>query len=236
MDSFAISEEWIRQYRIQLDTGIAQDIKDNFVFPQFVEAHYDGKIRKCWGVKSDFLALCVTGKGLAKEKVLGDVPIGKGTDRNMATASARLLREWGIADRVIAICFDTTASNTGWQSGANVFLEADLETPVFWFACLHHVMELLLGAAMTEKLGPTSGPREKYFVRFESFFNSLSKEEVEEIRRQAPSRVALFSPEDDITREFLESTRVFFSSFMAESNGFQRDDYLEFARMIMVKV
>ena len=87
---------------------------------------------------------------------------------------------------------------------------------------------------MTLKLGPTFGPREKYFVRFEAYFNALTKTEVEEIRSQATERIALFSPEDDVTREFLESTKAFFTSFMAESNGFQRDDYLEFARMIMV--
>ena len=118
--------------------------------------------------------------------------------------------------------------------GANVFIEADLGSPMLWMACLHHVMELLLGAAMTEKLGPTSGPCEKYFMRFEVYFNALTKEEAEEIRLGASQRASLLSPEDEVTKEFIESTRAFFSSFMAEKRGFQRDDYLEFARMIMV--
>ena len=68
-------------------------------------------------MKSDFLALCVTGKGLSKEKLLGDVPIGKGTGKNMADATVKLLREWAIASRVIALCFDTTGTNTGPHQG-----------------------------------------------------------------------------------------------------------------------
>ena len=92
------------------------------MFPRFVQAHYDGKIRKSWGVSSDYLALCVTGKGLDKEKLLGDVPIGKGTGRNMATASSRLLQEWGLdGKRLLAVGFDTTPSMTGWQSGIASF-------------------------------------------------------------------------------------------------------------------
>lgn len=80
-------------------------------------AHLDGKIRKNGALPSDFLALCVTGKGLSKEKVLGDVPIGSGTGRNMSDAAIKLLREWCIANRIIAIGFDTTSSMTGHKNG-----------------------------------------------------------------------------------------------------------------------
>ena len=48
---------------------------------------------------------------------MGDVPIGKGTGRNMADATMRLLREWGIDPNMFAIGFDTTVALTGWQSG-----------------------------------------------------------------------------------------------------------------------
>ena len=63
------------------------------------------------------MALCVTGPGMEKEKLLGDVPLPTGSGRNMATASADLLHEWRIAERVIAMCFDTTSSMTGPKSG-----------------------------------------------------------------------------------------------------------------------
>ena len=105
---------------------------------------------------------------------------------------------------------------------------------VLWNACLHHVLDLVVEAAVVEKLGPTSGPTEKYFSRFEAYFNSLTKEEKVEISAEGPTRIAQVAPEDDVTREFLDATKTFFSDFMAQENAFQRGDYLEFARLIMV--
>ena len=63
----------------------------------------------------------------------------------------------------------------------------------------------------------------------------MKKEEVEEIRKAADARLNLLSPEDEVTKEFFESSNAFFSSFMSKSNGFQRDDYGEFAHLIMVR-
>ena len=96
-------------------------------------------------------------------------------------------------------------------------------------------MELVLEKAITVKLGPTSGPREKYFARFESYFNTLEKDEKEKIRGEAPTRLNLLSAEDDVTRECFEATRTFFTNFTKEANGYQRNDYKEFAELIMVR-
>ena len=114
-------------------------------------------------------------------------------------------------------------------------MEQALGGPLLWLACLHHILELVLHEALTQKLGPTLGPTEKYFTRFESYFNSMKKEEVEEIRKGATARLNLLSPEDEVTKEFFESSHAFFANFMSKSNGFQRDDYGEFAHLIMVR-
>ena len=84
-----------------------------------MSAHYDGKIWESWGkVKSDYMALCVTGKGLAKEKLLGDVPMPKGSGLNMLNAVCQLFMEWNIPfDHLIALNFDTTGSCTGPMNG-----------------------------------------------------------------------------------------------------------------------
>ena len=119
-------------------------------------------------------------------------------------------------------------------TGCNVRLEHKLGRAVMWNACLHHVLDLLMEAAVVEKLGPTTGPREKTFTTFETYFNSLSKEEKEEISAEAADRVGQVSPEDEVTRDFFEATKAFFTNFMEEERPFQRGDYLEFARLIMV--
>ena len=89
-------------------------------------------------------------------------------------------------------------------------MEQALGVALLWLACLHHILELVLHEALTQKLGPTSGPTEKYFARFESYFNSLKKEEVEEIRMAATARLELLSPEDEVTAEFFESSSLLY--------------------------
>ena len=117
--------------------------------------------------------------------------------------------------------------------GANVFLERHLERQLQWHACFHHVLELIMEAAVAEKLGPTSGPRKKYFARFQTYFNDLAEEEKEAIRLDAPNHLRQVGDEDDVTREFLDATKAFFSTFV---ECYQRGDYLEFSRLIKVKV
>ena len=234
LSKFPISKESIRLTRIKADGETAKTIKDNFVFPKFLEVHFDGKIRKHWGTKNDFLALCVTGAGMEKEKLLGDIPIPKGSGLNMAMATLQLLIDWGIFDRVIALCFDTTGSNTGPERGANVLIEQELGWQCLWLACLHHILDLLMEAAVVEKLGPTSGPREKYFAKFETYFNSLEEADKNTIVREAIDRIEIFAPEDEVTRSFQAATKAFFINFMVSEPSFQRRDNLEFAHLVML--
>lgn len=56
---FPLSQEGICVKCLEFDEQSANTIRENFVFPLFLTAHYDGKIRQAWGVKSDYLALCV---------------------------------------------------------------------------------------------------------------------------------------------------------------------------------
>jgi hypothetical protein len=77
--------------------------------------------------------------------------------------------------------------------GANVFIEQELGRQMLWLACFHHVLDLLMEAAIVEKLGPTSGPREKYFAKFETYFNTLEKEEKAKISAESTERIGLVS-------------------------------------------
>ena len=86
-------------------------------------------------------------------------------------------------------------------------------------------------AAIVEKLGPTTRPREKYFARFESYFNALSEDDREAIRTGASDRKEFVADEDEVTREFLEATKTFFANY---GDSFQRGDYKEFARLVKV--
>lgn len=62
-------------------------------------------------------------------------------------------------DKVQGFVFDTTALNTGRQNGASTLLEQKLNKYFIYFACRHHVSELIIQAALNEeKLYVSSGP------------------------------------------------------------------------------
>ena len=61
-----------------------------------------------------------------------------------------LVLQWGAEMLIVGLVFDTTASNSGWKSGACMQLEALLQKKVFYFACRHHMMERIMCAAWKE--------------------------------------------------------------------------------------
>ena len=111
--------------------------------------------------------MCVTGLGIKFNKVLGDVPVSDGTGQKIAQTVHQMLESWKITENIIVLCFNTTSANAGLQNGANVCLQVYLDKHLLLLACLHHILEIIMGAAITLKLGPISGPREKYFTKFE---------------------------------------------------------------------
>ena len=61
--------------------------------------------------------MCVTGYGMEKEKVLGDIPVTLGTGKKIAETIFDTLKLWGISSNVVGLSFDTTSSNTGCHMG-----------------------------------------------------------------------------------------------------------------------
>jgi hypothetical protein len=72
----------------------------------------------------DRLPVLISGVGV--EQLLGVPKLFAGTGEAIASAVAQCLEEWGVADKVAAVCFDTTASNTGHRSGACSLIEHKL--------------------------------------------------------------------------------------------------------------
>ena len=63
-------------------------------------------------------------------KLLGITDLDSGTGLNQAKAVKNMLHEWSIEQRCVAMCFDTTASNTGKFAGACILLEALIGHPL----------------------------------------------------------------------------------------------------------
>ena len=75
-----------------------------------------------------------------------------------------MLEEWSIEQRCVAMCFDTTASNTGKFAGAYIPLEALIGHPLLWTPCRHHILEVILRDVFKVTFGPSSSPKVEFLT------------------------------------------------------------------------
>ena len=54
------------------------------------------------------------------------------------------LQKWKCVNSINGMVFDTTRTNTAVHTGACVTFQKSLGNPIFWVACRHHVLELIL--------------------------------------------------------------------------------------------
>jgi hypothetical protein len=170
----------------------------------------------------DRLAVLVSGEGIMK--LLGVPQLPNGAGETQATAVYNLLTDWGIADRVRLMSFDTTASNTGLQAGACVLLERKLKTDLLNLACRHHIHELIVARVFDKLMGSSSGPSIKLFERFAKHWTSIDTDSFES------------GMTDDVSARHLGPERDELISFLqAQSNNFHsRDDYKELLQLSLL--
>jgi hypothetical protein len=135
---------------------------------QSAVVHWDGKLLPniTKDDKIERLAVLISYDG--KDKLIGAPSIPQATGAEQAAAVYRCLEEWGLLDSVQAMCFDTTASNTGKHNGACRNIENILEKELLYLPCRHHIFEVVLKGVFNEVMGPTSGPDVPLFSRFKN--------------------------------------------------------------------
>lgn len=112
------------------------------------------------------------------------------------------LLKWNISDRVAAMGFDTTASNTGEKPGACVYSQNNLDRKLLNFACRHHIYELLLRSAFESKFGKSSGPDIPIFERFAKKWKNLNKRLFKNGLEDPIVRSKISDEECDATKNF----------------------------------
>ena len=85
-----------------------------------------------------------------------------------------LLEAWGLAGVVTALVFDTTSSNSGVHKGAAKLLEQQLDRKVFYLACRHHILEVVVGAAWEKLFGKVKSPDNPWFKAFKDAWTDLT--------------------------------------------------------------
>lgn len=122
----------------------------------------------------DRIAVLVSYNGTSK--FLGAPKITSSTGANIAEVVYQRLLQWNIVDQVKGLSYDTTASNTGINTGAAILLEKKMGRKLINLPCRHHVYEIFLRAVFETKLSPTSAPEVSLFERFSKSWPDLNHE------------------------------------------------------------
>ena len=245
LDEVVLSRSTLQRKRIATRKNIADDIKQTFAPNTTLTVHWDSKLLK--DIESnetvDRLAILVSGGG--NSKLLAVPKLLSGTGLETAEVVLTCLEDWNLIDDVKAMCFDTTASNTGAKKGACFILEQKLNKNLLAFACRHHINEIIISDVFNSCYGTSTGPDILLFKRFQASWDKMNKsnfqtdEDIslswsENIITFCKSQLTEFHPREDY-RELLELTIVYLGGSLEKSISFRRPGALHRARW-MAKV
>ena len=222
------STAWRKGNEARLEKS--KDIMETYVFPDKVIVYWDGKTFKLEGrIMSKRVCIYISGVDVENiRKLLGipEVESGKGVDEFEMVKE--YLVKWNIMEQIIGMVFDTTASNSGADSGACRYLEIWIDTPILWLACRRHVAELHIGTAMKHIMGTTTEPGVKLFRRLRDQWRDIQIDYSEFVLSdfsEAPHGL------DEVAREMLTWARE-----QLLQKTFPRDDYKEFMELVVISL
>ena len=168
------------------------------------------------------LAVLVSGAPHYEEgKLLGVPFIDSSTGIQQCNASLELIETWGLADKVEGLVFDTTASNSGVNKGAAKLIEEKLHKKVFYFACRHHISEVIVGGAWEAVFSKVKSPDNPMFSNVKEKWDMLDK---------GCPRV-LDPVEQDLEQKKATTVEIV-NSFLEEASP--RADYREVAEICLI--
>eukprot|EP00919_Chromeraceae_sp_WS-2016_P025854 GHVR01061101.1.p1 GENE.GHVR01061101.1~~GHVR01061101.1.p1 ORF type:complete len:234 (-),score=14.23 GHVR01061101.1:159-860(-) len=138
----SLSYATTQRYRVGTVQTITEKIKENWSPPSVDNVHWDGKLMDTLDCASKEERLPVLLSGIGAIPHMSTVK----TDDLFAdaTKSCNLIEEWNCENCLAGMVFDTTSSNTGCKTAACITLQTRLNRPLLWYACRHHVGEVVL--------------------------------------------------------------------------------------------
>ena len=245
--SYSINRASIRRERIKVRENFVKNLDAKFSGDVRLTVHWDGKLMEDLTSKKTVYRLAILVSGQDKSQLLGVPSISSGTGKSQAHAVVDALQQWGITEKVVALCFDTTTSNTGIHGGSCVLIEELLERNLLYFPCRYHIMELILGAAFKASMPvASSGPEVQLFKRFQSSWSNIDKsvyesgmtnatvssnviDRKEQIVDFASNQLLKHQPRDDY-RELLELTIIFLGAIPPHGLRFRAPGPMHHAR------
>ncbi|KAG0717709.1 hypothetical protein GWK47_007951 [Chionoecetes opilio] len=110
------------------------------------------------------------------QKILAVPKLSDGKAESTAVVIGEVLTEWNLKDRIVAVCFVTTAVNTGGNSGVCLRLQMMLDKSLLYFARRHHVLEILLDKVFSSLFKEQSkGPEVSLFLDFRNMWPQIDQ-------------------------------------------------------------
>ncbi|CAH0397160.1 unnamed protein product [Chilo suppressalis] len=245
---FNVNRSSIRRQRVKNRKAVAESLKSEFKPSSSLTIHWDGKlIEDITGHKTvDRLPILVSGHGV--DQLLAVPKLERGTSEACASAVYDAINSWNLSDKVKCLCFDTTAVNTGLRSGVCVLLERKMDKNMLWFACRHHIMEIMLSGVVDQSLAPSSGPDIQLFKRFKNSWDSIDQSDFKTITDDAEANILaevaadrisfakkqlqVHQPRDDY-KEMLNLTIIFLGG--VPEKGYETSSYEKDGKMKTVR-
>lgn len=188
--------------------------------------HWDGKILPAVSGKGSVDRIAVIVTAMDFEQIIGVPKVEAGTGEEQANAVIDALNDWDLTDKIQAISFDTTASNTGRLKGACVLLEQKIGRDLLYLACRHHIMEIILKAVFDLKMGGTTCTGPPIFKRFQDQWEKIHKEKFLPGTKDTKLRKILKNESDKVKE---------FCVFQLTSLDCQpREDYKELLELVLI--
>lgn len=94
----------------------------------------------------------------AYELTIGVPLLNNKKAKTIAITGTELCKEWEVIEAIKGLGMDTTSTNTGRFNGVCVELERMFNKKLIFFACRHHIAELVLGVIVNSYEGKSTGP------------------------------------------------------------------------------
>lgn len=225
--TIAVSRSTVKRKRKECRRYTWQNIQSSFVPANFLTVHWDGKLAEGFRTKNKSNRLAVSVSAEGEEKLLGVPVASAGTGEAESKVVCSTLQEWGVEKKVVAMCFDTTSSNTGPQNGVCVRIESILRRKLYWLACRHHVRELMITAPYNKLFNVSTGPDIELFKKFQNSWNkddTFNKNQWESGLTDPTMAPFLLDIKDETIKFIKEQLKLFHP----------RDDYKEFLELSLL--
>lgn len=178
-----ISQSSAQRHRWSKVTELEGGIKDSFAqnIPDYIVMHWDSKeIHYEAGDTDERLCIKASFPGSDKSDQFCSAPaIPNGKGIPMAQIVYKTVEDWKIpAERIIAMSWDTTASNSGKHKGSGKIFEKLIQQPILWLGCRHHIGERHISHADTKVRGPTKGPTDPLFQSFKKKYSFIPRDDI----------------------------------------------------------